>query len=331
IGLYAASRSQLGGAGSFEFARLVGLHLGTNVERWIFVGFFFAFAVKAPLWPLHTWLPDAAAEAPSGGAVLIVSVMDKVGTFAMLRLCLPLFPAASRWAAPVIIVLALVSLVYGALVAIGQTDLKRLIAYTSVSHFGLIVLGVFVMTSQGQAGSALYMVNHGFTTAALFLIVGFMTTRRGSQMVDSFGGVQKVAPVLAGTFLVAGMSSLALPGLSSFVSEFLVLVGTFTRYPAAGVVATIAIVLAAIYILTMYRRTMTGPTVAATEGMKDLNAREIWVVAPLLAIIVAIGFYPSPLLNVITPSVNRTMSYVHEHDPAPVVTVAARPSEGTGS
>jgi NADH-quinone oxidoreductase subunit M len=186
-------------------------------------------------------------------------VLDKVGTFGMIRFCLPLFPEAARWATPVVIVLALVSIIYGALLAIGQVDVMRLIAYTSISHFGFIVLGIFAMTSTGQSGSTLYMVNHGFSTAALFLVAAMLAARRGSRRIPDFGGWQRVTPLIAGVFLVAGLSSLALPGLSSFISEFLVLVGTFQRYPAAGVVATIGIVLAALYILLMYQRMMTGP------------------------------------------------------------------------
>ncbi len=198
IGLYVVSVDQLG-AGTFDFAALVGLDIPVETQKWLFLGFFIAFAIKAPLWPLHTWLPDAAAEATPSSSVLLVGVLDKVGTFGMIRLCLPLFPDASRYFTPMVMVLAIVGIVYGALLAIGQTDLKRLIAYTSVSHFGFIALGIFAMTSQGQSGATLYMVNHGFSTAALFLIVGFMTTRRGSRLVADFGGVQKVAPVMAGT------------------------------------------------------------------------------------------------------------------------------------
>ena len=258
IGLYVVSADQLG-TGTFDFTQLAALSIDPTLQKWLFTGFFIAFAIKAPLVPFHTWLPDAAAESTPGTAVLLVGVLDKVGTFGMLRYCLELFPDASHWATPLVIALAVVGIIYGALLAIGQTDIKRLIAYTSVSHFGFIALGVFVMTTQGQSGSALYMVNHGFSTAALFLIGGFLISRRGSRLIDDFGGVQKVAPVLAGTFLVAGLSSLALPGLSSFVSEFLVLVGTFERYTWVGVIATLGIVLAALYILLMYQRTMTGP------------------------------------------------------------------------
>ena len=321
IGLFVVSD---GGDHAFLFSNLVGTKMDTGVERLLFLGFFVAFAIKAPLWPVHTWLPDAAAEAPPGGAVLLVGVLDKVGTFGMIRYCLPLFPNASKWAAPVVVTLCVIGILYGALLAIGQRDMKRLIAYTSISHFGFIALGIFAMTSQGQAGSTLYMVNHGFSTAALFLVAGFLISRRGSREVADFGGVQRVAPVLAGTFLIAGLSSLALPGLSSFVSEFLVLVGTYTRYEVAAIVATVGIILAALYILILYQRTMTGPVTDATRETKDLDRREIWVVAPLLVVIIALGVYPKPLLDVITPAVKTTMQQTHVKDPVPAQPVAER-------
>jgi len=311
-----------GGEQAFLYENLIGLDLDPNLERGLFLGFFSAFAIKAPLWPMHTWLPDAAAQSPPGGAVLLVGVLDKIGTFGMIRLCLPLFPDASRFFTPLVIVACLVGIIYGALVAIGQTDVMRLIAYTSISHFGFITLGIFAMTSQGQTGATLYMVNHGFSTAGLFLIAGFLTRRRGSHLIADYGGVQKVAPVLAGTFLVAGLSSLALPGLSSFVSEFLVLVGTYTRYPVAAVIATVGIVLASVYILLMYQRMMHGPVKADNAGFADLSTREIAVMAPVLAIIVVLGFYPKPVLDVITPAVDVTMTNIGERDPAPLVRAA---------
>ena len=226
--------------------------------------------------------------------------------------------------------LAVIGILYGALLAIGQTDMKRLIAYTSISHFGFIVLGIFAMTTQGQSGSTLYMVNHGFSTAALFLIAGLLISRRGSRLIADYGGVQRVAPMLAGTFLVAGLSSLALPGLSSFVSEFLVLVGTFTRYEVAAVVATGGIILASLYILLMYQRIMTGEPTEGTESMRDLDAREAWVVAPVIAIIIALGFFPKPLLDVINPAVDRTMQQVGVADPKPVVPGILQTTEGSG-
>ncbi len=309
-----------GGTQGFLTSNLTGLTFSsTGVERLLFLGFFIAFAIKAPMWPVHTWLPDAAAEAPAGVAVLLVGVLDKVGTFGMITLCLPLFPNASKWAAPVVITLAVVSVIYGALVAIGQRDLKRLIAYTSVSHFGFIVLGVFAFTSTAQSGSVLYMVNHGFSTAALFLVAGMLIARRGSQQIADYGGLQRSTPLLAGAFLVSGLSSLALPGLSSFVSEFLVLVGTFTRYPVAAVVATVGIILASLYILLTYQRMFTGPAREFAAGWRDMNAREAWVVAPLVAVILALGVFPKPVLDVLNPAVGRTMQQTSSQDPAPTV------------
>jgi len=219
-------------------------------------------------------------------------------------------------------VLAVFSLLYGALVAIGQDSIPRLIAYTSVSHFGFIVLGIFVFNSQGQVGSTLYMFNHGLSTAALFLVTGFLIRRRGSHLISDFGGVEKVAPVLAGIFLVAGLSSLSLPGLSPFVSEFLVIVGAFVYSWWYAAFAVLGIVLAALYILLMYQRTMTGQPGEHTSRFADLNVREAWVVAPLIAIIIALGFAPQPLLDVINPAVDRTMQQVGVDDPAPEVPAA---------
>src|SRR6266566_1773969 len=224
--VYSTQSAALGHHGSFLFTDLARVALSPTTQKWLFLGFFVAFAIKAPLWPFHTWLPDAATAAQPGAAVLLVGVLDKVGTFGMIRYCLDLFPSAAHYFTPLVIALAVIGILYAAIVAIGQADLKRLIAYTSVSHFGLITLGIFAMTSQGQVGATLYMVNHGFATGALFLIVGFMIARRRSQQIADYGGVQKVAPVLAGLFLVAGLAGLAMPGLSTFVSEFLVLIGT---------------------------------------------------------------------------------------------------------
>ena len=327
IGLYVASGNQLG-QGTFSFTILEQLNLDPGTQKLLFLGFFIAFAIKAPLVPFHTWLPDTAAASTPGTAVLLVGVLDKVGTFGMIRLCLPLFPDASRYFTPVIIVLCVVGIVYGALLAIGQTDLKRLIAYTSVSHFGFIGLGIFAMTTQGQSGSTFYMLNHGFSTGALFLIVGFMMTRRGSRLVADYGGVYRVAPILAGLFLIAGLSSLSLPGMSSFISEFLVLVGTFAKYKVAAIIATTGIVLAAMYILYLYQRTMTGPVKEGCEKERfsDLRGREVLAVAPLLVLIVALGVYPKPVLDVINPAVDRVMISVGATDPPPTVPAAV----GTG-
>ncbi|MGW7295870.1 NADH-quinone oxidoreductase subunit M [Streptomyces xiamenensis] len=326
IGLWVATNDQLGN-GTFSLtaiadAKAAGeLTFGTGTERWLFLGFFFAFAIKAPLWPLHTWLPNAMGESTAPVAVLITAVVDKVGTFAMLRFCLGLFPEASSWATPAVIVLSLVSIVYGALLALGQRDMKRLIAYASISHFGFIVLGIFVMTSQGHSGATLYMINHGIATAALMLVAGFLISRRGSRLIADYGGVQKTAPVLAGTFLIGGLATLSLPGLGPFVSEFLVLVGTFSRYKAAGIIASVGIVLAALYVLVLYQRTMTGPVKPGTEKLPDLRMRELAVVAPLIALLIFLGVYPKPVTDLVNPAVEHTLSDVNKTDPQPDVTV----------
>ena len=324
VGLYVVSADRDAGPTYLlsELAPVVA-EADTGVARWLFLGFFVAFAIKAPMFPVHTWLPDAASEATPGTSVLLVSVLDKIGTFGMIRFCLGLFPEASQWATPVVLVLAVVSILYGALLAIGQNDIRRLIAYTSVSHFGFIVLGIFVMNSQGQSGATLYMFNHGLSTAALFLVTGFLISRRRSKLISDYGGVEKPAPVLAGLFLVAGLSSLSLPGLSPFVSEFLVLVGTFSYSVWFAVFAVLGIVLAALYILLMYQRTMTGPTRPEVVGMPDLNLREISALAPLLLLIVVLGFYPKPLLSVINPAVEDTLQQVGVSDPQPTVPASA--------
>lgn len=327
IGLYVAAQDQ--GVATFDLQALTSaiadgrLQLGGTAEKALFLGFFFAFAVKAPLWPLHTWLPNAMGESTAGTAVLITAVVDKVGTFAMLRFCLGLFPDASKTFAPAILVLSLVGIVYGALLAIGQKDIKRLVAYASISHFGFIIMGIFAMTSQGQSGATLYMVNHGISTAAWMLVAGFLISRRGSRLIADYGGVQKVAPVLAGTFLIGGLATLSLPGLAPFVSEFLVLVGTFTRYPAIGIVATFGIVLAALYALLLYQRTMTGPVKEGVRSIPDLRVRELAVVAPLVALTILLGVYPKPLTDLVNPSVDATLSQVHRTDPAPAHPVTA--------
>ena len=328
VGLYVATASSDAfDAGTFDLRAIVAavasgdFVMNPMIMHLLFGGFMFAFAIKAPLWPLHRWLPDAAVEATPASAVLMTAIMDKVGTFGMIRYCLTLFPDSATYFSPLIITLAVIGIIYGAVVAIGQTDVMRLIAYTSISHFGFIILGIFVMTSQGQAGSTLYMVNHGISTAALFLIAGFLVSRRGSRLISAYGGVQKVAPVLAGTFLVAGLATLSLPGLAPFISEFLVLIGTFTRYPVFGVLAASALVLSAIYILWTYQRMMTGPTPESLahgdSRLTDLRPRELVVVAPLIALLLVLGVYPKPALDVIDPAVTHTLTTIDRPDPTP--------------
>jgi NADH-quinone oxidoreductase subunit M len=240
-----------------------------------------------------------------------------VGTFGFLRYCLPLFPDASRYFAPTILILSVIGVLYAAFLAIGQRDMKRLVAYTSVAHFGFIGLGIFAFTTQGGTGAVLYMVNHGLSTGALFLVVGLLIARGKSRNVNDYGGAAKVTPILAGLFLLAGLSALALPGMSTFVSEFLVLVGTFTRHKGLAVLATTGIVLAAIYVLYLYQRAFQGTVSEKVGKFRDLNLREVLAVAPLIALIVVLGVYPKPVLDVINPAVTATLHDVHQTDPTP--------------
>src|SRR5215204_6161831 len=319
IGLYVQSARV--GEPSYLLTTLSALPLATEAGRWLFVGFMFAFAIKAPLVPLHTWLPDAAEESSPGGAVMMVGVMDKIGTFGMIRFCLELFPEASQWATPAVLALAVISIIYGAILAIGSRNIMRFIAYTSISHFGFIVLGIFAFTTQSMVGSTLYMLNHGMSTAALFIAAGYLIKRRGSRDIHAYGGVERTAPVLAGLLLFAGLSTLSLPGLSSFVSEFMVLAGTFTRHPVHAVVSTLAVVLAALYILIMYQRTMTGAVQPERPvRVRDVSSRERLAMAPLVLLIVVLGVFPKPMLAVIEPAVSVLMQHVGVTDPQPRVT-----------
>ncbi len=318
ITLYFASPTH-----SFAFMKLVGT-VDPGYQKLLFFGFFIAFAIKAPLVPFHTWLPDAGAEAPIGGAVLLVGVLDKVGTFGFLRYCLPLFPDASRYFAPMVLILSVIGIIYGAIVAVGQRDMKRLVAYTSIAHFGFIGLGIFAFTTQGGSGAVLYMVNHGLSTGMLFIAVGILITRGKSRLIGDYGGVASVTPWLSGVFLFAGLSSLALPGLSTFVSEFLTLVGTFTVHKVYAILATIGIIFAALYVLWMYQRLFHGPKGEKVGRWRDLSGREAWAIGPLLVLIVFLGVYPKPILSVINPAVKATMQDVGKTDPAPTAGSAAK-------
>ncbi|GGM21404.1 MULTISPECIES: NADH-quinone oxidoreductase subunit M [Micromonospora] len=311
------------GGKTFDWQTLSQVDISTGTERWLFLGFFVAFAIKAPFFPFHTWLPDAGGAAPAGAAALLVGVLDKVGTFGILRYCLPLFPDAAKWFAPYALALGVIGIIYAALLAIGQNDLKRLVAYTSIAHFGFIGVGIFAFTTQAGTGAVLYMLNHGLATGLLFLVVGMLVTRRGSALITDFGGAGKLVPLLAGVLFFAGLASLALPGTAPFVSEFLVLIGTFTVNKPVAVIATLGIILAAAYVLWMVQRTTQGtlnPALTEVEGMrKDLNLREKVVVAPLIALIIVLGFYPKPVTDVINPAVQATMNDIGRTDPAPTV------------
>jgi NADH-quinone oxidoreductase subunit M len=333
IGLYVVSADQ--GSPSYLFTDLQQLDISTSAGRWLFAGFFIAFAVKAPLFPVHTWLADTTENATPPTSVLLVCVLDKIGTFGMLRFCLGLFPEASDWATPVVVVLALISIVYGAFLAIGQDDILRLVGLTSLSHFGFITLGIFVFTTEGANGSILYMVNHGIATAALFLIAGFVIKRRGTTLISQMGGLEKVTPVLAGLFLVAALATAGLPGLSQFVSEILVLIGAFDYRWYVGAIAVTAIVLAAVYMLWAYQKMFTGPNPpnlqadvdAGGESVLDLGRREIGVLAPLMLALVLFGFYPAPLLHVSNPFSEQLLQQTGVQDDGPQVPASAQEGE----
>ncbi|WP_353651395.1 NADH-quinone oxidoreductase subunit M [Nakamurella sp. A5-74] len=363
IGLYVASADIRPEGGTLDFAELraIASQIPLSTQLWIFAGFALAFAIKAPLIPFHTWLPDAGAEAPTGAGTLLVGVLDKVGTFGFLRICLPLLPAASHKLAWLFLLLAVIGILYGAIVAAGQTDIKRFVTYTSIAHFGFIAMGCFVFTTQAVSGAVLYMVNHGLATGLLFLLVGMLTARGGSRQLADYGGVWKVAPIMGGLFLIGSLATIAVPGTNSFISEFLVLIGSFRTQPVWAVLATIGIVLAAVYMLWIFQRVFTGPvrgsavlgipaasdiagggavpamqtsqrasapsdprrvavaephTDAHTEAHAapqpkalwgDLSKREIAVLTPLVVLIVFLGVYPKPVLEVIDPVAARTV------------------------
>jgi NADH-quinone oxidoreductase subunit M len=288
---------------SFSLLDLLGTPLSVSTQRWLFLGFFASFAVKVPLVPLHTWLPDAHTEAPTAGSVMLAGVLLKMGAYGLLRVAIPLFPDAARGFVPFIMTLAIIGIVYGAVVAIVQKDLKRLIAYSSVAHLGFVVLGIFVGTIQGVSGGVLQMLSHGLSTGALFILVGMLYERRHTRAIADFGGLQKSMPIIGGIFLFVLLSSIGLPGLNGFVGEFLVLLGTFVGYRWWVVPAAFGIVLAAIYLLWAYQRVFQGDiTHEENRNLPDLRWREFAMLAPLMALIVFIGVYPKPFLDRIEPS-----------------------------
>ncbi|WP_062076985.1 NADH-quinone oxidoreductase subunit M [Demequina globuliformis] len=299
-----------GGEQAFLIDNLSTLDASATTERLLFLGFFLAFAIKAPMVPVHTWLPTVAEEAPVGTTALLVAVLDKIGTFGMITLCLVMFPDAAQWAAPVIIVFAVISVIYGALLAIGQRNMLRLVAFTSVSHFGVMILGIFVFQATAMEGAALYMFNHGLSTAALFFLVGFLIKRTGSADMSDYGGLQKVVPVFAGAFLIVGMSAAALPGLSPFVSEIMVFIGAYPVAKAAVIVSAISVVLAALYILLTYKKVFTGPPRPELQDTKDLSLREKLVAWPLIVAMLVLGFVPGLAIDYVSAPAADVVAHV---------------------
>jgi NADH-quinone oxidoreductase subunit M len=287
------------GSASFDYAAVLQLHIAPHLQLPLFLAFALAFAIKVPMFPFHTWLPDAHVEAPTAGSVILAGVLLKMGTYGFLRFGLPLFPDAAVRLAPAIVALALVGILYGAWVSTVQPDMKKLIAYSSVSHLGFVMLGLFTFTPQGLVGGILQMVNHGLSTGALFLLIGMIYERRHSRLIADFGGLWAVLPVFSVILLVVTFSSIGLPGLNGFVGEFLILLGAFQWSRTAAVLGTAGIVFAAVYLLWMYQRVVFGEVRhEETRTLPDLNAREIWTLVPLLILIVWIGVYPKPFTAV---------------------------------
>jgi NADH-quinone oxidoreductase subunit M len=297
---------------SFDLPDLMAVPLTMTEARWLFAGFALAFAIKVPMWPFHTWLPDAHTEAPTAGSVILAGVMLKMGTYGFLRFAIPLFPDVALEAAPIFMALAVVGIVFGALVALVQPDLKRLVAYSSVSHLGFVVLGIFALNPQGVEGAVYQMLNHGVSTGALFLLVGMIYLRRHTRVIAEFGGLWHSVPIYAGIFMVVMLSSAGLPGLNGFVGEFLILLGAYLHTWQAAVAAVTGLILGALYLFYAYERVMFGPiTKEENKSLPDLSGSEIAVMVPLLGLMFFMGFYPKPLLNRMEPAVMALVQRAH--------------------
>jgi len=317
------ARAALGGF-TFDLTEIQQVSFSAGTQRWLFLAFFVAFAIKIPLFPLHTWLPDAHTEAPTAGSVILAGVLLKLGAYGILRFAVSLFPGAAKEFAPWIVGLALVGIIYGALVAMMQRDLKRLVAYSSVSHMGFVVLGIFAFTVTSVQGASIQMVSHGLSTGALFLLVGMLYERRHTRLIEDFGGLATTTPVFAGIFLLVALSSLGLPGLNGFVGEFLILVGTFTVNRAWAIIAGVGVILAALYLLWAYQRVMHGPVLLEeNRRIPDLDARELVLLAPVLAAVVLIGVWPKPILDRMEPSLERVVTRVEQAEVPPVTTLTS--------
>ena len=318
--IYLATRhAQVEQALTFDLLKLYGLHLPLDQQIWLFLAFALSFAIKVPLFPFHTWLPDAHVEAPTAGSVILAGVLLKLGTYGFLRFAIPLFPDAAMAVAPIIVALAVIGIIYGAVVAMMQSDIKKLVAYSSVSHLGFVMLGLFALNIQGVQGSVYQMLNHGLSTGALFLLVGMIYDRRHTRLISEFGGLWKQLPIFSAMLMVITFSSIGLPGLNGFIGEFLILLGSFGVRPLWTAAATTGVILGAIYMLWMYRRVIFGPLVnAANEKLSDLNPREIALLVPILFFVVFMGIYPTPFLQRMAPSVELTLKRIQSVSAAPV-------------
>ncbi|HSF58619.1 MAG TPA: NADH-quinone oxidoreductase subunit M, partial [Candidatus Binatia bacterium] len=310
--IYLATRyAQLTQVLTFDVLQFYNLQLPFHEQVWLFLAFALSFAIKVPLFPFHTWLPDAHVEAPTAGSVILAAILLKLGTYGFVRFAIPLFPAAALAAAPFIIALAVVGIIYGALVAMMQSDIKKLVAYSSVSHLGFVMLGLFVFNLQGTQGGIYQMLNHGLSTGALFLLVGMIYDRRHTRRIDDFGGLWKPLPIFSALLLVVTFSSIGLPGLNGFIGEFLILLGAFRVTPLWTAAAATGVILGAIYMLWMLRRVIFGPlSHSENQTLQDLSGREILILAPVVALIILLGVYPQPFLSRMTPSIDLTLKRV---------------------
>ena len=295
------------GIHTFSIINLYALHIDPAIQTWLFLAFAFSFAIKVPLFPVHTWLPLAHTEAPTAGSVILAAILLKMGTYGYVRFAVPLFPEAAAQFTPLIATLAVIGIIYAALVAMVQDDVKKLVAYSSVAHLGFVMLGIFALNQQGVAGGMLQMLNHGVSTGALFLIVGFIYERRHTRLIADFGGLSKQMPIFATIFMIVTLSSIGLPGTNGFVGEFLVLLGAFeSNLSWYAVIASSGVILSAVYMLWMFQRVMFGELDnPKNQKLKDLNAREIAIMVPLVALIFIMGVYPTPFLDKMAPAIDK--------------------------
>jgi NADH-quinone oxidoreductase subunit M len=296
---------------TFDILTLQQINIPLGFQTWLFLAFGLSFAIKVPMFPFHTWLPDAHVEAPTGGSVILAGVLLKMGTYGFLRFCLPFFPNAVEQFTPWIFTLGVIGVIYGALVAMVQPDIKKLVAYSSVSHLGFVMLGIFALNNQGIQGGLMQMINHGLSTGALFLLVGMIYERRHTRLISDFGGLAKQIPIFTTFFMIVTLSSIGLPGLNGFIGEFLILLGTFLRSKVYGVLAASGVILAAVYMLWMFQRVMFGKLdKPENQNLTDLTKREIWVLAPIVVFIILIGVYPNAFLKKMEPTVEHLIETV---------------------
>jgi len=321
-----------GGTYSFSYEALLQISVPYHLQFWFFLAFALAFAIKVPLFPFHTWLPDAHVEAPTAGSVILAGVLLKMGTYGLLRFAFPLFPDAAAYFAPYLATLAVIGIVYGALVSMVQPDMKKLVAYSSVSHLGFVVLGLCAMNVQGLQGSVYQMLSHGVSTGGLFLIVGMLSDRRHTRLISEFGGLKHVMPRLVAAFFVVTLASIGLPGLNGFVGEFLILLGAFRWDPRFATVAATGVILSAVYMLWMFQRVNYGAvTNRKNEGLKDLSLRERWVIVPIIATAIVMGVAPGIFLNPMRPAVERVVARMAEGQPTRMVRTTHTTQKGVGS